>query len=237
MRRMRCRACDAPLDASGVFPGGAVRCACGVENATPGLHGSPATHDPYRAPAPAAPEVPPTARSRELGPLCPRCTRLMHEDPERAALVCDACHGDFVDHASLAARVEAERPRDPTGPATHPPRFSSREHDVRYAWCPGCGQVMARMTFGKRSGVVVDVCRAHGTWFDGGELDAVLEFVRGGGLEGELAKVPEAVDAEARAMGAMLTVQLIHERQQEEELTKDLVYLLYAPGHVGWRRL
>jgi len=42
---------------------------------------------------------------------------------------------------------------------------------------------MARMTFGKHSGIVVDVCRGHGTWFDGGELDAVMAFVRGGGLE------------------------------------------------------
>ena len=237
---MRCHACDAPLDARGVFPGGTVRCACGAVTATPGVHGAPATHDPYRAPAPPpppAPDAPPTARSRELGPLCPRCTRLLREDAERAALVCDACRGDFVDHASLSARVEAERPRGPARPAPHPPRFASREQDVRYAWCPGCGQVMARMTFGRRSGVVVDACRTHGTWFDAGELDAVLAFVRGGGLEEDVARVAPPVKADpARAMGAALEVELMHERQQDEDFAKDLVYLLFRPGHT-WRRL
>jgi Zn-finger nucleic acid-binding protein len=227
---MRCRACDAPLDASGVFPGGAVRCACGVDNVTPGPHGSPATHDPYREPAPHAPSAPTPAHSRDLGPLCPRCTRLLHEDPERATLACDKCRGDFVDHASLAARIDAERPRDHTGPPSHAPRVSSPETEVHYAWCPECGKVMGRMTFGKRSGIVVDVCRGHGTWFDGGELDAVMGFVREGGLEADLAAAPPpAADPGARAMEATLTVQLMHEQQEDEELVKDVAYLLSNP--------
>jgi len=234
---MRCRGCDASLDPHGVFPGGTVRCACGVDNVTPGPHAAPATHDPYREPAPHPADAPAPARSHGLGPLCPRCTRLLHEDAERDALACEACRGDFVDHASLAARIEGERPRGHDGSPAHPPRFSSPEQVVRSAWCPECGQVMTRMTFGKRSGVVVDVCRAHGTWFDGGELDAVLEFVRGGGLEADFAERPTpAVDAEARALEAQLTVQLLHEQQHDEELVKDVVYYLSAPGHGHYRR-
>jgi Zn-finger nucleic acid-binding protein len=41
---------------------------------------------------------------------------------------------------------------------------------------------MARVNFGKHSGIVVDVCRWHGTWFDAGELDAAMEFVHAGGV-------------------------------------------------------
>jgi len=228
---MRCRACDAPLDPRGVFPGGTVRCACGVSNQTPGPGGLPAPHEPYREPAPHPAAAATPAHSRELGPLCPRCTRLLHEDGERAALVCDRCHGDFVDHGSLSARIDRERPRDHHGPPAHPPHFSSTERDVRYAWCPACGQGMARMTFGQRSGVIVDVCRAHGTWFDAGELDAVMAFVRGGGLETELAKAPKPeVDAEARKLEAALTVELLHEQQKDEEEVKDLVYYLTSGG-------
>jgi Zn-finger nucleic acid-binding protein len=90
---------------------------------------------------------------------------------------------------------------------------------------------MARMTFGQRSGVIVDVCRAHGTWFDAGELDAVMAFVRGGGLETELAKAPKPeVDAEARKLEAALTVELLHEQQKDEEEVKDLVYYLTSGG-------
>ena len=34
-----------------------------------------------------------------------------------------------------------------------------------------------------RTGVVIDVCRAHGLWFDAGEWEQFDEFVRAGGLE------------------------------------------------------
>jgi hypothetical protein len=42
---------------------------------------------------------------------------------------------------------------------------------------------MNRTVFGKSSGVVVDVCSAHGTWFDARELTASLAFVERGGIE------------------------------------------------------
>ena len=42
---------------------------------------------------------------------------------------------------------------------------------------------MNRVNFGRRSGVVVDVCKPHGTWFDAGELTQAIEWVSSGGLE------------------------------------------------------
>jgi hypothetical protein len=41
---------------------------------------------------------------------------------------------------------------------------------------------MNRSNFAKVSGVVIDVCRPHGAWFDRGELGAIRAFLRGGGL-------------------------------------------------------
>ncbi|MDF3069671.1 MAG: uncharacterized protein K0R38_5272 [Polyangiaceae bacterium] len=41
---------------------------------------------------------------------------------------------------------------------------------------------MNRKNFGGASGIVVDVCSLHGTFFDAGELPRVLDFVRRGGL-------------------------------------------------------
>jgi len=40
-----------------------------------------------------------------------------------------------------------------------------------------------RLNFGRTSGVVVDMCREHGTWFDSGELPKILAFLKGGGLQ------------------------------------------------------
>lgn len=41
---------------------------------------------------------------------------------------------------------------------------------------------MNRKNFGGASGVIVDVCPLHGMWFEVGELESVLSFVRQGGL-------------------------------------------------------
>jgi Zn-finger nucleic acid-binding protein len=41
---------------------------------------------------------------------------------------------------------------------------------------------MNRQNFGRVSGVVLDVCRGHGVWFNHGELTRIVEFIRGGGL-------------------------------------------------------
>ena len=55
--------------------------------------------------------------------------------------------------------------------------------NVRYVHCPICTKVMNRENFGRQSGVVIDVCKSHGVWFERGELRSVLVFIDGGGLE------------------------------------------------------
>ena len=41
---------------------------------------------------------------------------------------------------------------------------------------------MNRVNFAHCSGVVVDVCQGHGSWFDRDELRRIIEFIRRGGL-------------------------------------------------------
>jgi Zn-finger nucleic acid-binding protein len=42
---------------------------------------------------------------------------------------------------------------------------------------------MNRVNFARCSGVIVDVCKGHGTWFDRDELSGIVQFIRGGGLD------------------------------------------------------
>jgi Zn-finger nucleic acid-binding protein len=42
---------------------------------------------------------------------------------------------------------------------------------------------MNRTNFAKRSGILIDTCRGHGTWFDADELPRVVDFVMNGGIE------------------------------------------------------
>ncbi len=93
------------------------------------------------------------------------------------------------------------------------PRRSQLELDaaVRYRSCPSCGQVMNRKNFGRRSGVIVDVCTTHGVWFDPGELTAVLEFVASGGLAESRRRDLEDARAELRRRRAEALEQQIQE--------------------------
>lgn len=57
---------------------------------------------------------------------------------------------------------------------------------VSYRACPVCQKLMNRQNYGNRSGVVIDRCRDHGVFLDGGELKRILLWVRlGGALQSE----------------------------------------------------
>ncbi len=97
---------------------------------------------------------------------------------------------------------------------------------------------MSRMNFGTRSGIILDVCRTHGTWFDRGELEAVLSFVREGGLEGETTTpAPPAKNEEAEALLRIAQAELRAEAAQQQhavEQVTDLVRLLLGPRYRRW---
>ncbi len=51
----------------------------------------------------------------------------------------------------------------------------------QYRKCPQCGILMNRVSFGYRSGVVVDQCSMHGVWLDNGDLKHLQEWKKAGG--------------------------------------------------------
>jgi len=96
---------------------------------------------------------------------------------------CDRCGGQFVEHALLRALLERREVLGEAVPiAGRATPASNRPEPVRYQPCPVCAAVMNRKNFGGTSGIVVDVCRKDGIWFDPGELPRVLAFVSSGGL-------------------------------------------------------
>jgi Zn-finger nucleic acid-binding protein len=98
---------------------------------------------------------------------------------------CARCGGLFlrneafeaVTHdADARARVRAVEP----SPASKEASLSARFH---YRPCPGCRGLMLRTNYASGSGIIVDVCREHGVWFDRGELTAIVDFLENGGWE------------------------------------------------------
>jgi Zn-finger nucleic acid-binding protein len=57
---------------------------------------------------------------------------------------------------------------------------------------------MLRKNFRESSGVVVDVCAAHGVWFDRGELAKVIEFASTGALAEADRRITARADAKRR---------------------------------------
>jgi Zn-finger nucleic acid-binding protein len=87
---------------------------------------------------------------------------------------------------------------------------------------------MNRMNFGIRSGIVLDVCRAHGTWFDGGELGAVLDFVREGGIESEMTpRGPPPRNEEAEGLLRVAQAELHAENVQFEHAVHNVTNVLF----------
>ena len=79
-----------------------------------------------------------------------------------------------------------ENPRDvaakfglPAGSAAPKPQGG----DSFYRPCPLCEEMMNRRNYGGTSGVIIDLCKIHGIWFDADELARILVWIRSGGVE------------------------------------------------------
>jgi Zn-finger nucleic acid-binding protein len=116
-----------------------------------------------------------TLRSRALGTTtaleCTRCAGLWLGEGAFRALSDKA-------RAEAQPFPDARAIRDTMNKARQP---IARQSGPLYRPCPVCGVRMARSNFGRQSGVVVDRCPGHGTWFDAHELDAALAWVKLGG--------------------------------------------------------
>ena len=110
---------------------------------------------------------------------------------------CSQCEGLWVDVRSFE-KICADREEQAAVLGAAAPASAARDaiNKVRYVPCPECAQLMNRMNFARCSGVIVDVCRRHGTWFDRDELSRIIEFIRGGGLNAARAREKLAIAEE-----------------------------------------
>lgn len=132
---------------------------------------------------------------------CPRCRTEMQSITIGTTAVreCFKCEGLWLDVPAFE-KICADREQQAAvlGAASPAPTHAASDavSKVSYVPCPECGQLMNRINFARCSGVIVDVCRGHGTWFDRDELSRIIDFIRGGGLEAargkEIAQLEEA---------------------------------------------
>lgn len=122
--------------------------------------------------------------------ICPRCNislRTIDLKINGKFLIerCPECLGLFFDTGELETLIKAsvENVYDVNRHKINELNKTLRNNDypTAYIKCPVCSQIMNRVNFGAKSGVIVDKCGEHGIWLDGGELRHLLEWVKAGG--------------------------------------------------------
>lgn len=120
---------------------------------------------------------------------------------------CARCGGRWFDRGEVERALDLTvPPRSAVGP---PPGASTpAAGSVRYVPCVRCGSRMGRRALAPKSGVVVDMCREHGLWFDAGLFDRFASFLAAGGLAAarDLEDAPPRHPADAPSSSAPLGV-------------------------------
>lgn len=107
---------------------------------------------------------------------CPRCSGRLFEGfaGEVRLLGCGACGGVFLDNEASTritrARDEAVAALARRAKERAPATIDTRPDDLP---CPVCSAAMRRVQ--SRGLVDLDICGEHGTWFDRGELNRVMD--------------------------------------------------------------
>ena len=138
---------------------------------------------------------------------CPRCSATLTVTAIGSAFLeeCSACGGVWVDAQSFQQICQSREQQSAYvgagSPVAAPSLGAAARHEsVQYVKCPACGQLMNRMNFARHSGVIVDVCKRHGTWFDRDELRQIVEFIRGGGLDAAREKERAQLEVEKQRL-------------------------------------
>ena len=141
--------------------------------------------------------------------LCPRCQIDMKPVTigTNHLLECEKCEGLWADAASLE-QISTEREQQAAVLGMPGPHAETveLEKNIRYLPCPVCLKLMNRVNFARCSYVIVDVCKAHGTWFDKDELRRAVEFIRAGGMEKARTRQLQEIEDQQRNLRSAMSI-------------------------------
>lgn len=143
-------------------------------------------------------------------PACPEHPNLISREfqGKRVAMFeCDQCAGMWFGHESFdiaKKKILSERANDAIQALVKTRESGLGERleieGFKYRKCPECKTLMNRKNYGGRSGVIIDICRHHGLWFDANELSAILLWLKNGGDQ-----IAALADEEKRKLEAQVT--------------------------------
>lgn len=90
---------------------------------------------------------------------------------------CPNCRGVWFDKRELELLLETAGVESGI-PLIENARKSTTQTGGKKRRCPICTRTMLKTTVGDGKGVLIDVCEyGHGLWFDGGEVDQLMEML------------------------------------------------------------
>lgn len=128
---------------------------------------------------------------------------------------CTECQGIWADAETLQ-QIFAEREKQAAVLAISAPPAEPAgvEKNIQYLPCPVCRKLMNRVNFAHCSNVVLDVCKAHGTWFEKDELRRTIEFIRAGGLEKARAHQIAEMEDERKRLEAARSAPIVYDAEE-----------------------
>ncbi|MGD9733611.1 MAG: zf-TFIIB domain-containing protein [Desulfamplus sp.] len=168
--------------------------------------------------------------------ICPRCNIRLQTidlkiDGKFLIERCEQCFGLFFDPGELEALLDASvkhvyninlKKLDNINRAMSP-----KESKVVYLKCPVCSNFMNRVSFGSKSGVVVDRCKEHGIWLNAGELRHLFEWKKAGGQLLHEQRELEKKELERREQ---------EQKDRDKDRYLDLSYYSMSNGQYGSRK-
>ncbi len=151
---------------------------------------------------------------------CPRCRKPLAGTKVGSSLLyeCLNCGGLWVEAEVFEKVCQAQEEQEAVLSCENIGSFTAPSAEQKsaklYIPCPVCGNIMNRMNFAGCSGVIIDWCKSHGSWFDNKELQQIVRFVQKGGLK----KTREREKEDLRAQQQSLRLQQRELMMQEARL-------------------
>ncbi len=128
--------------------------------------------------------VPAKTQEQKAG-SCPRCKIKLNllQINDISLLECQKCSG-YWSNSETFENICAEKEQQANVLFfMQNKQFPKNNVPVNYVPCPDCKQLMNRSNFARTSGIILDICKQHGVWFDAEELPKLIDFIRQGGLD------------------------------------------------------
>jgi Zn-finger nucleic acid-binding protein len=172
---------------------------------------------------------PEAIRTTRATASCPRCKGqlALREFPKGHYTECLVCGGIWLDAQAFESVIKEKDEGALAGliRSAEATANAGAAETIKYVPCPTCGSMMNRKNFAECSGIVIDICKNHGLWFDHRELEKILSFVRAGGLD------------KARKMGierAKAELAQIESRKRAAALVGPAVWSAGSKQGGGW---